>query len=162
MGGMVPGQGDDPRPYELAIEEGRRALDGQDEQIKASRDRVISLLGFGGVSAAFFGGFSTVSGSTPSVWAAVALFGFVAQAVITVAVLRPRKLEPGMSAAKMVQIADRDDATHTALARDIALALSAAYDKNNHVRVRLTMLTTAAMGCFLVSLYALAFALLLR
>lgn len=159
---MHPDHAGDPRGYELAIDEARRALDGQDAQIKRQRDRAVTLLGFGGLAATFLTGVASATGSHATVWAWLAASVFVVQAVLTVIILWPVPQAPGMSAAIMVEIADREDVAYVDIARHIANELSTSYDRNNEPRERLTHLTTASLVCFVFILAALVLDLIVR
>jgi hypothetical protein len=142
----------------VALEEARRSLDHQRDDLKAIRDRAVAVLGIAAVSASVVAG---LGGSAPgrniSLWAYLAGACLAVLVGIALYALWPKELVFNQSASTIVSWVDGDaDLTHTMVQRELAIRMHRQYLKN---RNRLDDLTRA-LRCSIV-LLALQLVLLL-
>jgi len=88
---------EEPEPdadaYAVALEEGRRAIDQQRDDLKSVRDRATALLSVAGIAAAFLGGLARRDSKAPLAYLTiVAAAAFVAIAFIVARILWWKKV----------------------------------------------------------------------
>ena len=118
--------------YELAFDEGGRALDAQERTVNELRSRAGVLIAAAAIATSFFGARAVGDGElTTAMWVAIAAFVLVGAAVL--AVLWPRS-DWEFSASPVDVIAtyiETDDpAPVVYIHRDLALHRAASYDRN--------------------------------
>jgi hypothetical protein len=138
-------------PGVVALDEARRALDRQNDDLGKLRDRSMTLLGAGGVAAGLIVGFRPDErGST--VWAGLAVAAFVTTAVVTVGIAWPKRFTFVQSPAKILAYAEQHRPTKDALARRLAEAIEGQYDKNEERLVVLTKTYAVAIAAFVLEI----------
>ena len=128
----------DPPTYALALEEARRALDQQLDDVAVVRTRAIQLLSGGGIAVSVFGGLTIRSGppdqtgptAVQPLLVAVAFVAFVAVAIFCVLVLKSRPLKRTTNPLTLVEWVEVPDVTNRWMERRLALALGETYDAN--------------------------------
>jgi hypothetical protein len=144
-----------PKDYSLPLAEARRRLDGQLSIVDATRNRVISLLGLGGLLGTFVGGLGAIqegAAMTPALWVAAGAFGVAVVAGLVI--LAPWKFHDGMRANPIVGWVDDGHAIDM-MQREIALRVEQQYEKNSVRVARLQfglMVVVAALGVEFVAL----------
>jgi hypothetical protein len=99
-----------PRDYSLALEEARRTLDHQRDDLKAIRDRAVAILGIASVSASVAGGLSTTKAGHSGVsgWAYAAGGCLVLVIGVTLLIAWPRNVVFNQNGAKIIKWIDLD------------------------------------------------------
>lgn len=122
-----------PRDYTLALEEARRTLDHQRDDLKALRDRAIAILGIASVSASVAGGLSTTKSdhSEVSAWALAAGICLALVIAVTLVVSWPRKVVFNQNAATIIKWIELDKPnTPSNVQRNLAIFMQKQYDHN--------------------------------
>jgi hypothetical protein len=120
----------DAKSYELAFEEGGRALDAQERAVNEVRSRAGVLIAAAAITTSFFGSRAIGAELSAWVWVAVAAFIVVGGCVLTV--LWPRSdWSFSASAAEIIaEYIQPEPIEFPLVQRDLALHRSAAYDAN--------------------------------
>ncbi|KHL19557.1 hypothetical protein CLV56_3672 [Mumia flava] len=141
--------------YSIALDEGRRGLDSQIDDLKGTRDRATAFLGVAGVAAAFLGG---LRGDRPlgvATW--VAVLAFLLVAAFTVMTLWPREMTVVQRPTTIVGWADDETNSTDDMERDLALHMSGHFDTNERTLDRLHKVTALGAVALLVEVTALVF-----
>lgn len=126
--------------YELAYDEARRALDGQERALAAFRTRAGIVLSAAAIVTSFLGGQAiTSSGFTTLSWVAITAFAFVG--IATLCVLWPDdnwqfEAIPNQLIATYIERDDGVDVPLHAIHRDLALHMENSYSSNEQGRLR--------------------------
>lgn len=142
--------------YALALEEARRGFDQLAAEVSLTRDRAVSMVGLGGLAAAFLGGLSIRDGADVSRWTWLAVVAFVAMAVCAAFVLYPRRFHFSQHPGELVSWVEEHGASADDVERDLALWLGKKYDENRSIVDRLGRFHYAITIAFLVEIAALA------
>ncbi|TDW22671.1 hypothetical protein [Kribbella kalugense] len=124
----------DQRPdYSLALEEARRTLDHQRDDLKSIRDRSVAVLGIASVSASVAGGLSTTKAASPrgSGWAYGAGGCLALIIAITLLIAWPRKVVFNQNGAKIIRWIDLGTPDiQTRAQRNLAIYMQRQYNNN--------------------------------
>jgi hypothetical protein len=123
----------DPSSYSLALDEARRAVDRQAEDVASFRTRTTGLVSVGALAAAFIGGLALREDAPLTVWTILGAALFAALLVVAVFALWPRSFKFTTDARVLVDWIDGDEGQSADLAemdRDLALHLAEHYDAN--------------------------------
>jgi hypothetical protein len=131
--GAATGTTPPSRDYSIALEEARRTLDHQRDDLKSIRDRAVAVLGIASVSASVAGGLSTTTTSKPGIsgWA-YAAGGFLALViVVTLLIAWPRKVVFNQNGTKIIKYIDLDKPNpQSNVQRNLAIYMQRQYDRN--------------------------------
>lgn len=130
-------------------------MDQQVADLSGVRDRAVTVLGIGGLSASFMGGFAWREDAPPSRWivcAAVGMFALVA--VLCVLILWPRRF-PVTQKPDVLLDWETDGASTDDMNKDLALYMGRMYDNNRATLNRLMRLYCGAVVALLVEITAL-------
>jgi hypothetical protein len=126
--------------YELAYDEARRALDGQERALTAFRTRAGIVLSAAAIVTSFLGGQAIAAdGFTTLSW--VAIMAFAAVGIATLCVLWPDdnwqfEAIPNQVIATYIERKDGVDVPLHAIHRDLALHMENSYSSNEQSRLR--------------------------
>jgi hypothetical protein len=152
----VPAVPNDSDRYTLALDEARRALDRQADDVAGLRQRTTGLVSVGGLAAAFIGGLAVRDNAPLSVWTAVGVLAFAALLAVAVFALWPRKFVFTQHSDQVVGWVDNDgSATAGDIARDLALHLTIQYGRNAPKVDRLTDFYTVGLALLVVEIVAM-------
>lgn len=141
--------------YVLALEEARRGMDQQVADLSGVRDRAATVLGIGGLSASFMGGFAWREDASPSRWIWAAVPAFVLVAVLYVIILWPRRFPVTEKPVELVRWEETEGATVDGMNRNLALYMGRMYDNNRATLNLLMRLYCGAVAAVLVEITAL-------
>jgi hypothetical protein len=121
----------DAPTYSLALEEARRALDLQVDQMETVRSRALQVLGGASIAASVFGGLVIRRGEPLQlVLGGLAVAAFVVLAVFGMLVLKSRPVTLAVKPLVLVQWVETPHVTQSWMERKLALELGATYDAN--------------------------------
>jgi len=121
----------DEPTYSLALEEARRGLDLQANQMETVRSRATQVLGSASIAASVFGGL-VIRRDEPLqlVLGGLAVAAFVVLAVFGMLVLKSRPVTLAVKPQVLVQWVETPDVTQSWMERRLAEELGATYDAN--------------------------------
>jgi len=141
--------------YGLAVEEARRALDQQKDDLKTVRDRTAAMVGLGGVAAAFLGGLALRDEAPISGWTIIGASAFVVLTILMVLTHLTYTFVFSQDAAQIVLWADHFGAGKADMQRNLALWMFEQYLKNRKTMLWLWRAYEAALVFLLIELLAL-------
>jgi hypothetical protein len=148
----------DADAYTVALDESRRAIDQQREDLRSIRDRAASLLTVAGIAAAFLGGLALRDEQARlGFWTFVAAFAFIGIAGIVIAILWPRSITFAQHPQTVVSWIEAYGADTSKVSRDLALHHGRHFDANRAVLEGLTVAYQVAVGLLPIELLALTF-----
>lgn len=117
--------------FAVALEEARRTIDQQKDDLKSLRDRASALLAVAGLSASLIGGLpiGSTTGSR-SGWTFAGVIAFVLLALVTLAMTYPYALVFSQDAKLIVSWVEKYGASHDEVNRDLALHLMTHFWRN--------------------------------
>jgi len=142
--------------YALALEEARRSLDQQKDDLKAVRDRTAATVGLGGLAATFLGGLALRDEAPLSGWTILGAGAFVALVILMVLTHRTYTFVFSQDAAEIILWAEHYKAGLAEMQRDLALWLFSQFLKNRRTLSCLWRAYQAAIVTLLVQLLALS------
>jgi len=116
--------------YAVALEEARRTIDQQKDDLKSLRDRATGLLAVAGLAASFIGGLPLGSSGSIGGWTYAGIAAFVVLALVTVAMTYPYALVFSQDAKLIVTWVEQYGASHDEVNRDLALHLMTHFWRN--------------------------------
>lgn len=154
---------DDPETsYALALDEARRAFDALANEVTIVRDRAVSMLGMGGLAAAFLSGLAFRDGAPMTGWTWVAVASFALLALLSIVMLWPKRFHVAQDPATLVGWLDSGDYRPRQADRELALWLGKKYEDNRPGVDRLGLLLFAASIALLLEIAALILDLITR
>jgi len=141
--------------FTLALEEARRDADRQHAELDVLRNRAVSTLGMGGLSAAFLGGLATRGDEDLGAFSVVAGLAFFVLACLCVFLLWPRRIFVSRMPSTVVSWVEDYSASQRELERDMALWMGKKYLENRKVIDRLRWSLCGVMVAFMVEVIAL-------
>lgn len=131
-------------------------MDQQRADLASLRDRAGSLLGFGGLAAAFLGGLAIRDAAPVSHWTWVGAVCFSLLALATLFVLWPRTFTLSLDAPELVGWIEDARADLNSMRRDAALWLDLHYEANRNGALKwMYRAYTLGMALLLVEIVAL-------
>jgi hypothetical protein len=132
----------------VALEESRRGLDKQNDDLSRLRDRSMTLVSAGGVAAGLVVGFRPKdAGITGFTWAG--LVAFVGVAIVAVMIAWPSQWRMNQSAKIITDWVDDQNPSLDAVHRDLAIHLETEYDTYEGWLALLTRAYAGALVLFL-------------
>lgn len=125
----------DPRD-QLVLDEARRGIDQQREDLQGLRNRAGATVGYATVVASVLAGLSLRNNANPTNWTWAGLAAFGLAATLSAFVLAPRTLTLVLNVEQMDNRIDEGDALGTMM-RDTSLALHRDHEGNQRVLKRL-------------------------
>jgi hypothetical protein len=147
----------DARRFDLALDEARRALDQQVNDVARIRDRTTNLVMVGGLAAAFIGGLAIRDDAPLTVLTVLGAVAFTTLLAVAVAVLLPRRFVFTQHAQVLVSWAEKPDATAERMERSLALHMDGHYRGNARRLNRMTVLYGIGLTLLLVEVVLLLF-----
>jgi MFS family permease len=146
----------EPEPvYTLALVEARRGFDALVGELDIVRGRALSIIGMGGLAAAFLGGLNVSTNGHLTGWTWAAVVSFMATALLCVYVLLPKRLTLTMEPSALVAWAEGPNPSQASMERSLTLWLESKYEANRPAVDRLLNIVALACLTFLVEVGAL-------
>jgi alcohol dehydrogenase class IV len=123
------------KPYELAYEASIRAIEAQARLVESLRSRAGTMLAATALVTSFFGGQAFArTGRLPVhlvSYATGAIGLFIAASSLALAMLLPFSMRFSLSAAALLEFADRDEVTPVEALREVALQYESIHEANS-------------------------------
>lgn len=142
--------------YSVALDEARRTIDQQKDDLKSLRDRATGLLAVAGLAASFIGGLPLRGGSGDiGGWTYAGIAAFIVLALVTLAMTYPYALIFSQNAQLIVTWVEQYGATDDEVNRDLALHLMTHFWKNRRALHWLRRGYQLAVGLLMVEIVTL-------
>ncbi|MGH3482287.1 MAG: hypothetical protein ACRDPQ_03545 [Nocardioidaceae bacterium] len=126
---------DDSDPYEgrysLALEEARRSLAQQSDELASIRGRAISLASIGSLSAAFVGGLAARDDAPVTGWTGVAIVAYVLLLGVSATILAPWRLFVFAQRANVIDAWASNGHQVSQMERSVAFYMDRQYSRNS-------------------------------
>ncbi len=142
--------------FAVALEEARRTIDQQKDDLKSLRDRAAGLLAVAGLAASFIGGLPIGSATGQrSGWTYAGLFAFVLLALVALAMTYPYAFVFSQDAKLIVTWVEEYGASDNEVNRDLALHLMTHFWRNRRALLWVRRGYQVAVGLLMVEILML-------